>query len=59
MRVQSQEAKKVDRYSCVYSLFDKSFCTDYVPTVFRWEHGGRNVYITGTFNNWDKQVWDR
>ena len=21
---------------------------DTVPTVFRWEHGGRKVYITGT-----------
>mmetsp|Transcript_26685 Transcript_26685/g.39646 ORF Transcript_26685/g.39646 Transcript_26685/m.39646 type:complete len:250 (-) Transcript_26685:103-852(-) len=29
---------------------------EYVPTVFRWEHGGRNVYITGTFNNWEKQI---
>lgn len=27
-----------------------------VPMVFRWEHGGRNVYITGTFNGWSKQV---
>ena len=27
-----------------------------VPTVFKWEHGGRNVYITGTFNNWQKQI---
>eukprot|EP00752_Nemacystus_decipiens_P017905 g16050.t1 len=27
-----------------------------VPTVFRWEHGGRQVYITGTFNNWEKQI---
>ena len=23
-----------------------------VPTVFRWEHGGRQVFITGTFNGW-------
>ncbi|TYZ64855.1 hypothetical protein PybrP1_009837 [[Pythium] brassicae (nom. inval.)] len=23
--------------------------------VFRWEHGGRNVYITGTFDGWSKQ----
>jgi 5'-AMP-activated protein kinase regulatory beta subunit len=29
---------------------------DVVPTVFRWEHGGRDVYITGTFNNWTKQI---
>lgn len=27
-----------------------------VPTVFRWEHGGRQVYITGTFNNWERQI---
>ncbi|KAJ1450864.1 hypothetical protein M885DRAFT_531299 [Pelagophyceae sp. CCMP2097] len=27
-----------------------------VPTVFRWEHGGRQVYVTGTFNNWEKQI---
>ncbi|GAX16348.1 5'-AMP-activated protein kinase, regulatory beta subunit [Fistulifera solaris] len=29
---------------------------DAVPTVFRWEHGGRQVYITGTFNNWSRQI---
>lgn len=30
---------------------------DVVPTVFRWDHGGgRQVYITGTFNNWEKQI---
>lgn len=29
---------------------------DVVPTVFRWEHGGRDVYITGTFNDWNRQI---
>jgi 5'-AMP-activated protein kinase regulatory beta subunit len=29
---------------------------DTVPTVFRWEHGGRQVYITGTFNGWSRQI---
>lgn len=29
---------------------------DQVPTVFRWEHGGRQVYITGTFNGWSRQI---
>lgn len=29
---------------------------DIVPTVFRWEHGGRDVYITGTFNEWTRQI---
>lgn len=28
---------------------------DVVPMVFRWDHGGHEVYITGTFNNWSKQ----
>eukprot|EP00123_Amoebidium_parasiticum_P002243 comp13482_c0_seq1/m.9022 comp13482_c0_seq1/g.9022 ORF comp13482_c0_seq1/g.9022 comp13482_c0_seq1/m.9022 type:complete len:281 (-) comp13482_c0_seq1:157-999(-) len=27
-----------------------------VPTVFRWAHGGQNVYITGTFNNWRERI---
>lgn len=27
-----------------------------VPTVFKWEHGGKQVYITGTFNNWERQI---
>ncbi|EQC35384.1 hypothetical protein SDRG_07095 [Saprolegnia diclina VS20] len=29
---------------------------DIVPMVFRWEHGGRNVCITGTFNGWTTHV---
>jgi len=29
---------------------------DTVPTVFRWEHGGRSVFVTGTFNGWSKQI---
>jgi hypothetical protein len=27
-----------------------------VPTVFKWEHGGKHVYITGTFNNWKQRI---
>lgn len=33
-----------------------NFAEDVVPTVFKWDHGGRNVYITGTFNNWERQL---
>ena len=32
---------------------------DDVPTVFKWEGGNsncRSVYITGTFNNWERQL---
>eukprot|EP00123_Amoebidium_parasiticum_P015647 comp23083_c0_seq1/m.37042 comp23083_c0_seq1/g.37042 ORF comp23083_c0_seq1/g.37042 comp23083_c0_seq1/m.37042 type:complete len:269 (-) comp23083_c0_seq1:406-1212(-) len=28
----------------------------FVPTVFRWAHGGQNVYITGTFNGWKERI---
>mmetsp|Transcript_2478 Transcript_2478/g.2876 ORF Transcript_2478/g.2876 Transcript_2478/m.2876 type:complete len:296 (+) Transcript_2478:246-1133(+) len=27
-----------------------------VPMVFRWEGGGKNVYITGTFNKWKEKI---
>lgn len=23
-----------------------------LPTVFKWDGGGKQVYITGTFSNW-------
>ncbi len=23
-----------------------------IPCVFTWSHGGHNVYVTGSFNNW-------
>ena len=27
-----------------------------IPTVFRWEHGGDAVFITGTFNGWGPKI---
>mmetsp|Transcript_20593 Transcript_20593/g.60825 ORF Transcript_20593/g.60825 Transcript_20593/m.60825 type:complete len:313 (+) Transcript_20593:64-1002(+) len=27
-----------------------------IPTVLQWSHGGRNVYVTGTFNNWAERI---
>lgn len=45
--IQQQEGRTVE--------FDADM-DDIIPTVFRWEHGGRNVYITGTFNNWERQI---
>jgi len=27
-----------------------------VPTVFTWTGGGKDVYITGTFNNWKEKI---
>ena len=38
------------------ATIDSFLNDDTVPTVFRWEHGGRQVYITGTFNGWSRQI---
>jgi len=27
-----------------------------IPTVFSWRHGGKEVYLTGTFNNWKEKL---
>ncbi|KAF7257689.1 hypothetical protein EG68_04508 [Paragonimus skrjabini miyazakii] len=26
------------------------------PTVFRWNGGGKDIYVSGTFNNWEKRI---
>lgn len=28
----------------------------HIPTMFRWIHGGRKVYIIGTFNGWTQKI---
>lgn len=30
--------------------------TKLLPTVFKWEGGGKEVFITGTFNNWQTKI---
>lgn len=27
-----------------------------LPTVFKWEAGGKDVYLSGTFNNWKSKI---
>jgi len=27
-----------------------------VPTTFRWTHGGQQVFVTGSFNNWQGKI---
>ncbi|XP_044758741.1 5'-AMP-activated protein kinase subunit beta-1 [Coccinella septempunctata] len=34
------------------SQIETSTTSDKTPTVFRWEGGGKDVYITGTFSEW-------
>ncbi len=32
------------------------FDTSLIPCTFRWEGGGREVFITGSFNNWAEKI---
>nr|CAH8831520.1 unnamed protein product [Trichobilharzia regenti] len=41
-RAKTLPAKKVDELK--------------LPTVFRWNGGGKEIYISGTFNNWKKKI---
>lgn len=27
-----------------------------LPTVFRWNGGGHEIYVSGTFDNWQKKI---
>ena len=27
-----------------------------VPTVFRWEYGGKEVFLSGSFNEWKTRI---
>jgi hypothetical protein len=27
-----------------------------IPTVFSWKHGGKAVYLTGSFNDWKEKI---
>lgn len=27
-----------------------------LPTVFRWNGGGHEIYVSGTFDNWEKKI---
>ena len=27
-----------------------------LPTVFRWNGGGNDIYVSGTFNNWQSRI---
>jgi hypothetical protein len=30
--------------------------TERIPTVFNWAHGGKSVFVTGTWNNWKDMI---
>mmetsp|Transcript_22034 Transcript_22034/g.20033 ORF Transcript_22034/g.20033 Transcript_22034/m.20033 type:complete len:256 (-) Transcript_22034:55-822(-) len=44
------------QYPSIYTKYNNDIDDEIIPTVFKWDHGGKNVYITGTFNNWERQL---
>ena len=45
--------KSVQQASVAAALQNYSNTTDdVVPTVFKWDHGGKNVSLAGSFNNY-------
>jgi len=50
--LQNTSPRYANRSNSNFSMTDN----DNVPTVFRWEDGGRHVYITGTFNGWSRKI---
>lgn len=37
-------------------IFEESQVPQSVPTVFKWDGGGKDVYISGTFNGWRSKI---
>eukprot|EP01098_Paradermamoeba_levis_P015620 TRINITY_DN802_c0_g1_i1.p1 TRINITY_DN802_c0_g1~~TRINITY_DN802_c0_g1_i1.p1 ORF type:complete len:248 (-),score=55.45 TRINITY_DN802_c0_g1_i1:281-1024(-) len=49
--------------SAIHDERQAQFLTSYddfsqngIPTVFNWAHGGRQVFVTGSFNNWKEKL---
>jgi 5'-AMP-activated protein kinase regulatory beta subunit len=39
-----------------HAVLERVFGDKGIPMVFRWEAGGDDVFITGTFNNWSAKI---
>jgi len=39
-----------------YTVLERLYGDRGIPMVFRWELGGDEVFITGTFNNWSAKI---
>eukprot|EP00128_Syssomonas_multiformis_P006624 Colp12_sorted_trinity150504_noHs@21125 len=51
----SQSRRKPTIQSPLQSVQPKE-APQVIPTVFRWKHGGKQVFITGTFNDWKGRI---
>eukprot|EP00761_Pharyngomonas_kirbyi_P010159 gb/GECH01010177.1/.p1 GENE.gb/GECH01010177.1/~~gb/GECH01010177.1/.p1 ORF type:complete len:354 (+),score=108.82 gb/GECH01010177.1/:1-1062(+) len=53
---QRQEEEVLEAYSPTNQRRRLDEDEETIPTVFRWPHGGRKVFLTGTFNGWKERI---
>ena len=52
-----EKPKPKDTTSQTSSTFvHKTVDKDKIPFVFRWEYGGEEVYVCGSFTNWKAKI---
>ncbi|XP_072030915.1 5'-AMP-activated protein kinase subunit beta-2-like [Amphiura filiformis] len=53
-----EQQKQNQRIRATTMGFDQTMGleSNMLPVVFRWEGGGRNVYVSGSFNNWRSKI---
>eukprot|EP01138_Halocafeteria_seosinensis_P006418 gb/GECG01006561.1/.p1 GENE.gb/GECG01006561.1/~~gb/GECG01006561.1/.p1 ORF type:complete len:547 (+),score=69.14 gb/GECG01006561.1/:1-1641(+) len=63
---QQNVSADTDEYSKMYAIQDElpppartRARNGFVPTVFRWEYGGNEVFIAGSFNDWKHKAMHR
>ena len=49
---EDQSAENLDVFTDEENLSDQAL-TRTVPAVFCWEHGGKDVYLSGSFSDWN------
>ncbi|CAG8444677.1 11731_t:CDS:2 [Acaulospora morrowiae] len=51
----SHDLKSSDGLTPLTSVNEQGV-TKGIPTIITWSHGGNNVYVTGTFNDWKQNI---
>ena len=46
----------LNRKSEVPMMEQSQMSNKHLPVVFKWEGGGKNVFISGSFNHWSKKI---
>ena len=54
----NDEVRSIDYldFSSPEELDTDEHWTKTIPTVFHWEHGGQDVFLTGSFSDWNARI---